>query len=572
MAADLVGKSLGPFVIEGRLGQGAMGLVYRARHEKTGKPAAIKVMTPPPDGKSNETLAARFEREIKLLSQFRHANIVRIFGSSEQDGIRYYAMELVEGQSLQDILDAKKKLSFQRTIAYAIQICDALQEIHGTGVVHRDLKPGNLLVTADHRVKLTDFGIAKNVVSHHTNELTQADHTVGTVAYMSPEQLSGQELTRRSDIYALGILLYRMLTGRLPFTGDTMFEYMNQRMAGKFARPSSIVPDLPLEFDELIGEMLAQNPDDRPRDAYVVMQKMLDINKRAKEGTLLKTRPKTQEELAETVPISTPVRSFLRTLTGRDGKTDGGDDGSGERKKKKKAKGDSEPVPFYETGWFLGGCLALVVGVLAYAFWPPGPAALLERGNALLAADTYPKWREAVDQYFVPLIQDHPEFAREHGLEEKVRAIEDKIAIAEGEGIARQALRFGLRRAEAGEAERVYIDALILKENYNDPVSARDKFKALIDAFGDSTEERNRPWVLLARRQFDESVVLSDDERIASKRAAVKSAIAKAQGEMRDGKRSEALKTFAAVEEIYRGDGDVADLLAEAAKELKIGE
>jgi serine/threonine protein kinase len=277
MGDDYTGKKLGPFELLEQIGEGAMGAVYRAQHRKTGKFVAIKMISKPNEGDS--TFSARFEREIKLLSQFRHPNIVRIHGDSEYHGVRYYAMELIDGRSLESILGDQGKLSIRRTIAYGVQICEALQEIHRVGVIHRDLKPANLMVTRDGQVKLMDFGIAKDVTALHTKEITQADKTVGTVSYMSPEQLAGQELTRKSDMYALGILLYRMLTGRLPFTGETMFEYMEQRMKGVFALPSAVDPDIPREFDDLISAMLKQDPNERPRDTYVVMQKLMDIGK-----------------------------------------------------------------------------------------------------------------------------------------------------------------------------------------------------------------------------------------------------------------------------------------------------
>ncbi|MGL4462988.1 MAG: serine/threonine protein kinase, partial [Planctomycetia bacterium] len=245
MAVDLTGKDFGPFHIERRLGQGAMGSVYRGVHEKNKKAAAIKVMAPAV-GKDQEKLAARFEREIKLMGQFRHKNIVRFYGAGDVDGMRYYAMELVDGLSLEEILVREKKLPFLRVVAYGLQLCEAFQTLHEGGVVHRDLKPANVMVDKEHQLKLTDFGIAKDLMAFNETQLTEADHTVGTVAYMSPEQLAGVELTFRSDLYSLGIMLYRMLTGRLPFLGETMFEYVNQRMKGTYPPPSVVADDVPV--------------------------------------------------------------------------------------------------------------------------------------------------------------------------------------------------------------------------------------------------------------------------------------------------------------------------------------
>lgn len=560
MGRDLRGKTLGPFRIQDRLGQGAMGTVYKAVHTKTGKKAAIKVMSTPED-EPNPVLAARFEREIKLLSQFHHPHIVRIFGSSEADGIRYYAMELIEGPTLADLLEEKGRLSPGRTIAYAVQICEALQELHSVGVIHRDLKPANLLVTADHRVKLTDFGIAKDTSTRHTRELTRADHTVGTVAYMSPEQLTGEELTRKSDLYSLGIVLYRLLTGQLPFSGETMFEYMNQRARGTFPAPSTIVPSLPREFDALISDLLAQDPKDRPMDAYVVMQRLLEINQKEKEGGVQKTRPETRHALAETVAmprnrLTTLVRTMTGVFTG----------GAGKRKAKSK-RGSRWEEPFWESPWVLGGVLLAILGGATYALWPKGPDALLREADALLASDDYNHWQAAIDQYLAPVLERYPEYAKAHSVLEKKSSAEANILTAKARGQANQALRLNIRRKDASEAEKKYIDALLLQERFGDRATAQARFRAIVELF--ENDPASIGWVRLARQQLEQSVRFeSDADRLADKRKTVAAAIDKSRSLRTEGKTTEALQTFASLEALYGGDPEVADLIRKAIVEF----
>lgn len=562
MGKDLSGQTLGPFRIESRLGQGAMGTVYRATYLKNGKPAAVKVMSTPGD-EPNPTFAARFEREIKLLSQFHHANIVRIYGASEDQGIRYYAMELVEGPTLADILDKRGKIHFARAAAYTIQVCEALQQIHSVGVIHRDLKPGNLLISADHKVKLTDFGIAKDISSHTTRELTQADHTVGTVAYMSPEQLTGDELTRKSDLYSLGIVFYRMLTGRLPFNADTMYEYMNQRARGTFPLPSTVDPSLPREFDALLREMLAQDPKDRPMDAYVVMQRLMDILKRAKEGTLQKTKPQTVAGLAETAVVPTSrFATIVRTVTG------GLLARRSDRKARRSARRRESGLPFWERPVVLAASLLVILALIGYQFWPSGPQGLLEEADRLLATDDFHQWQKAVDQYLEPLAANYPSFAQANSVLEKRNQALEEIAKAKARGLANQALILGRRRREASEAEKNYIDALLLEEKVGDKATAQARYKAIVDLFGQDAAQVG--WVRLAEERLQKSVApqASALERLAAKRHAVTEALAKANQLRAGGKRAEALQTYASLEELYAKDGEVADLIRPAVLEF----
>lgn len=555
---DLTGKKLGPFHIEGRLGEGAMGTVYRGRHESTGKWAAVKVMSAPGD-EASPTLAARFEREIKLLSQFRHPNIVRIYGASEDQGIRYYAMELVEGETLAERIERQGRLPFPKVIAYGVQICEALQQIHAVGVVHRDLKPGNLMISADHRVKLTDFGIAKDTSALNTKELTRADHTVGTVLYMSPEQLAGGELTRKSDLYSLGVVFYRMLTGRLPFNGETVYEYMQQRMRGTYPPVTSFDTNTPLEFDLLIRDLLAEDPAQRPMDAYVVMQRLMDIGKKSKGGTLAKTKTATTQGMAETVAIRRfPLATVVQTLAGTFIRPIAG------KKKKRRHEGG----PFWESPVFLGAALAILLGTLGYVFlWPKGPASLKAQADRLLTSPNYVDWQKALDAYLVPIQRDHPAFAKDNAIDSLIADTEVQIAKAKARGIANQALRFNIRRDDASEAERKVIDALVLKETYGDRGTSQERLRAAIDLF--KSDPAAIGWVKLAEDELASATnFASDAERVAAKRKTVSAAIAKAEELKKKGKRAESVQMLVSLERLYADDADVEDLVREANLEF----
>ncbi len=263
----LVGQQLGPFAIDKELGAGAMGAVYRARYVKTGQVVAVKVMAPGL-GDANPNAVARFEREAAILKQLNHPNIVRLFGVGKYQGTRYYAMEYVVGESLDRVMSRRGRMTWEEVVELGQQLCAALQHAHEAGVVHRDLKPSNLMILPDGTLKLTDFGIAKDL---DVTALTSANCTVGTASYMSPEQCRGErDITHKSDLYSLGVVFYELITGRKPFNADNAMEMFMLHVQGTFERPSRLVLDLPVWMDNLICQLLEKKPEQRPFDAAMV--------------------------------------------------------------------------------------------------------------------------------------------------------------------------------------------------------------------------------------------------------------------------------------------------------------
>src|SRR5579862_27891 len=191
----LQGKTIGPFVIDKKIGAGAMGAVYRAKYVDSGKWVAIKVVAAA--HATNETTLQRFEREYEILKQLKHPNIVRLVASGRYAGTPFYAMEYVEGESLDKIMARRGRIGWEEVVRLGRQLCAGLQHAHEKGIVHRDLKPSNIMILKDGTVKLTDFGIAKDL---DRTAITEANSTVGTAAYMSPEQCKGERnLTYKSD-------------------------------------------------------------------------------------------------------------------------------------------------------------------------------------------------------------------------------------------------------------------------------------------------------------------------------------------------------------------------------------
>jgi serine/threonine protein kinase len=253
----------GRYRILGELGRGATGTVYRAHDPLIEREVAIKTLSSSlPDDVLGE-IRPRFLREAKSAGQLNHPNIVTIFDVGEKDGIAYIAMELLEGQSLRQILGESARLPFQTTADFVAQIADALDRAQQLGIVHRDVKPANVVVSASGHVKLTDFGVAYIPSS----TMTQTGTMIGSPRYMSPEQVLGRPIDPRSDIFSLGVVLYEMLTGgSAPFARDedsTIFPLMNRIAVEPHPPVTQLDPSIPAGFEAILCKALAKKPEDR---------------------------------------------------------------------------------------------------------------------------------------------------------------------------------------------------------------------------------------------------------------------------------------------------------------------
>ncbi|HVH67778.1 MAG TPA: protein kinase [Gemmatimonadales bacterium] len=270
---DLVGQVVADrYHVVKKLGEGGMGQVYLAEHVKMGRRSAIKVLSP---SMVHDTEAvARFNREAANASRISHPNVCAIYDFGETpDGLIYLAMEFVEGEPLTDLLEQQGALPPERAVAIAQQVADALQAAHDLGIVHRDLKPDNIMIThgrdGSDVVKVVDFGIAKAVGRGDTQKVTKTGLVVGTPEFMSPEQLSGDPLDGRSDLYALGLVLFKMLTGKLPFEGSTVQDTMVKRLTDEPLTLADARPDrrFPPGLQATLDAALTRSPVDRYQSA-----------------------------------------------------------------------------------------------------------------------------------------------------------------------------------------------------------------------------------------------------------------------------------------------------------------
>ncbi len=260
---------LGPYRIGETLGRGGMGTVYRAVHETTKEPVAVKLIAA--HVADEMRFRRRFDKEIETLVRLRHEGIVRLIGYGEEQGQLFYSMELVEGESLQSRIKREKKIDWRATIDIAIEICAALKHAHDIGVIHRDLKPANIILTQNDNVKLVDFGIAK---IFGDGEQTLFGSVLGTADYMAPEQITSSGITVRTDLYALGSLMYAMLTGRPPFRGKSTTEVMESLKHDRPVPLDIVNPELPEALTDLVHQLLEKDPADRPPTALAVMNRL----------------------------------------------------------------------------------------------------------------------------------------------------------------------------------------------------------------------------------------------------------------------------------------------------------
>jgi eukaryotic-like serine/threonine-protein kinase len=305
MNGDLSGHTLGGrYHVEGELGRGGMAKVYLGTDQVLGRPVAVKVLSPQYAEDAN--FVTRFRREAQAAARLNHPNLVQVYDTGSDDGVHYIVMEYVEAKTLADYLAGGGRIMPDRAVELAEAVCDALAVAHAQGVIHRDVKPANIMVTRDGKVKVTDFGIAR-VTSNETVEQTAA--VLGTASYLSPEQAQGGQIDQRSDLYSLGCVLYEMLTGRPPFTADSPVAVASKHVLEQPTPPSGVNHDVSPELDAVVMRALSKNPDNRYQDAAEMKEDL----ERARHGMpvmatpLLPDAPRTTQVIHRAEPQPTSV-------------------------------------------------------------------------------------------------------------------------------------------------------------------------------------------------------------------------------------------------------------------------
>ena len=292
------------YQIISRVGSGGMADVYKAKDHKLDRIVAVKVLKP--EFREDTNFVAKFRKEAQAAAGLSHPNVVNVFDVGEDRGLYYIVMELVEGITLKDYITRKGKLSVKESTSIAIQVSLGLEAAHNRGIVHRDVKPQNIMISTDGKVKLSDFGIAKA-----TNSNTITANVMGSVHYSSPEQVRGGASDARSDIYSLGITMYEMVTGRVPYDGDTTVAVAIKHLQEEMIPPSRYTPDIPYSMEQIILKCTQKNPDRR----YQNMGELIEDLKRSlldPQGNFVNLSPLSAH--AQTIQVSDSDRKQMNSM------------------------------------------------------------------------------------------------------------------------------------------------------------------------------------------------------------------------------------------------------------------
>jgi serine/threonine-protein kinase len=531
----MLGSKLGNWVLDKEIGRGGMGRVYLAHEDPGERQAAVKVLAA--ELALEPGFLQRFEREIEILSRLSHPNIVKFFESGAVGGHFYYAMEYIQGESFEEILQEHGRFPWMEVLDAALQICPALKHAHDHGVIHRDLKPPNLMRTGDGAVKLADFGIAKVFAGR---QLTCTGGVVGTAEYLSPEQAAGKPATKRSDLYSLGAVLYMLLTGRTPFTGTTTAELLHKHLYARFDRPHKLVPEIPHELDEIVCQLLEKDPSRRPPDALVLHRQLdsfrrkidrkaqLTLHALSKERTLSDNHPGETAGEGPATFVSRMVRTELE-----------------------EQQRDRTLFQWTKRPWVLATMLAGCIGVLVWTFWPerrPDPEWLFEQGSFLMSSPNPDEWETAWNEYLEPLSR-YPGNPHHDELEAL------KLKRADGVEL-RKAVSKVHESGPVTEAQRFYLQGLRLCRE-GDADGTRRVWQNLVDAFEGVDNETH--WVELARAG------LADLNHKASSQPrddyAIQEALKRARKLEKQGKQHEANQIRQGLRYLYQADPTFAEIL-----------
>ncbi len=281
-------ETLGRYKIIREIGRGAMGIVYQGYDPKIDRTVALKTIRKDrlAESRDVEDLLMRFQRELRATGKLVHPNIISVYDTGEDEENAYIAMEYIEGDTLEDLIQRGTRFPVEKIIDIIDKICDGLEYTHRQGIVHRDLKPSNIMLVEGEGVKITDFGISK-AIGAASSPLTQAGVLLGTPSYMSPEQITGNEIDGRSDLFSVGIILYQLLTGEKPFVGDTIPTLLYHIVNKDPTPPSQIDSTIAGLYDEVIAKALAKDPDKR----YETARDFVEDLKRAYRGEALMKAP-----------------------------------------------------------------------------------------------------------------------------------------------------------------------------------------------------------------------------------------------------------------------------------------
>jgi serine/threonine protein kinase len=546
----MIGQRLGSYLIQEKVGSGAMGVVYRALHEVKGITAAVKIIT---GDTSKGVMSKRFEREATILRSFDDPSIVKFYAWGKSKGTFYLALEFLSGGTLEELLaERDAPLPWKEVLSYSIQICRALNYAHEKQIIHRDLKPSNLMFAGPGKfegvLKLTDFGIVKDL-DENAEALTATGRTLGTAAYMAPEQIRGNPAVGpRTDIYALGCVMFQMLTGEIPFKSGSPVAMMNMHLTAKRPLVSDKGGEIPTTLNLLIRNMMAKDRDERPRDALLVSEELQALAKKVERGEAVEMVFAGGAPARLGGPINPPTSKMEPKSTPGLKAASGGTPAEAATSPTRPSKSrtttrlqllPSDPRARSERLKTVGlvSLLLVTIGLIAYVLWPPSAKTLYGKAERLMASESAADWREAdreilaeLDRRFPKLYVEQKKEWRDHiGLE----AARRRAGHLEKPNLGK------LSEPKPG-AETTFVTV------YNEAVGAvkegRDeeaaqKWRDMAEILLKSRDTEDRSWGRLAQERVQETL-----DGIEARRKSVEAMLDRADRLVQDGKPDDATR------------------------------
>lgn len=590
-------ERLGPYKLISVLGRGGMGTVYKSEHVESGEAFAVKVLAPV---YSNDPhFRNRFESEIKALYKLDHENIVKLISYGQDDSNLFFAMELVTGKSLFQLQRSGKRFFWREVLQIAIDVAQGLRHAHDRGIIHRDLKPGNLLQAPSGIVKITDFGIAK---SFGSSQIT-GTNVVGTVDFMSPEQAKGQPVTVRSDLYSLGTVMFTLLSGSPPFTGNSVEESLRNLTTVPAPKITQRAPDVPEAIEELVSNLLQKDPSKRIQTAQALLHQLSKIETELRDYSEAKTaekefvapsertlesdkkhltnsgigvsgKAKTIENRVEKQTPKTSSSNKKRNVTVNQKAIEADTDGSEAEEVAEIDRRDyfntvaevkqrkPEVVAVTNQPATLKSVLSLAVPLLAVIglVWfgvsqvnkPPTAAALLTKIEANTAS---PQLRLDEIDDFINRFPDH----------ERITWVQTQRDVGMGNQVFNRLKAISKTTGGLSQIEQRFLRIVELKES--DAPTAHDQLSALVALHdGDETLEERAGEAVAAAKSYLPAFALAADETKKITREKINNAFSRAESAASP---KDAVKIYESIVKLYADVPWVKDLTEKASAELK---
>ncbi|QDV15911.1 Serine/threonine-protein kinase PrkC [Gimesia panareensis] len=543
-------ERLGEYLIGKKIGAGGMGSVYLATNVHTDQQVAIKIL---PSALAREAgFVERFHREIEALKKMHNPYVIEFYDSGVENDIYYYVMEYVEGETLTKRLRRDKRIEWKTVVEISIQICSALKASHDAGIIHRDLKPSNLILKDDNTVKLADFGVAQLFA---TEKLTVTGGIIGTAEYMSPEQAEGKRVTRQSDLYSLGAVMYVMLTGRPPFSGKTMLAIIQKQKYGQFDRPSHYVDDLPVWLEDIVCKLLEKDPQKRYPDAYVLSRRLQEVINKYEMSTSEDTYAlsgNSEDTVTPTQAQASVSEHEAGTGTLMQGLM---------RAQLESESTGSRLTQLLDNTWFLLGLLALLIagGYFWFQERELTPDEMLQQARQIMQQPEGPEWYTARDKYLLPLLEN-PNSVNEDQIKGYLNRIQSYELRSKAGMTAKRKSRSGLQT----EPQRFITLAQHYLESGN-LMQAEIVLSALIDLLPENSDQKEMRDLAIQMRND----LRQDSNRTAQRYVMLTQSMSKADALLQDKKYEAAAAVWRAVIVLYGHDPAAKEFVTNARKNLK---